>query len=230
MAITFVNSTFLAVGTGSTSWSIPTHSSREGGAAFLVAACFQQNSSVKAITDNAGNSYSSAIRVRNDTVAAAVDLWYATNISSASTRVTVTFSTTSTGGLVVGQFQGVSTGSALITTASSMAATDLSTVHDVPGVTPSQSGQLCFMLGRTLASTIGTVAVSSGYAVLEQHSTFSRSVVAYKFSTVNDATDARWTISSRSRAVTALALFSDTAGAAGFFGGRVSRLSLMGCG
>src|SRR3990167_1827510 len=120
MAIAFINSTGLRIAGSASTWSIPTHSSLEGGAALFVGLGLASSAvTVTGVTDNAGNVFSLAVARGTAKPAAGAELWYALNCSSASTRVSITLSGNSSGSLGLGQFRGVSTANALLETGSS---------------------------------------------------------------------------------------------------------------
>lgn len=148
MAITVINSTQRNFGNAAAStWGIATHSSRLGGAAFIVGITpGSSDVTVSGITDNAGNTYTLAVACASPKpTAAGAELWYATNISSASTRVEITLSGGSSGNVAILQADGVSTANALGITGSS-ANEDLSTIHTVVNITASADNSLLVAL------------------------------------------------------------------------------------
>ena len=82
MAITFINSTALTFGTAASTWSIPTHSSRLGGAAFIIGLGPASSAvTISTVTDNAGNVYLRAVARDTPRPAAGAEIWYALNCS-----------------------------------------------------------------------------------------------------------------------------------------------------
>ena len=136
----------------------------EGGAALLVGMGFESSVfTCSTVTDNAGNVYQRAVACPNPKPAAGAELWYATNISSASTRVHATLSGASSGSIAVGQFRGVSTANAILSTVSG-AITANSTVHSLPEITPSSANALVAAFYRCHASTMSPTAVDGGFS------------------------------------------------------------------
>lgn len=190
--ITFVNSTALTIATAASTWSIPTHSSRVGGAAFLVGLCPASSAvTVSTVTDNIGNTYTLAARAESPKPAAGAELWYATNISSASTRVSVTLSGLSSGSLAIGQWNGVSTGNAKGSTGSS-AITANSTVHTVVQITPSATGCLVVCLYRTHASTVVPVTMDDSQSTWVSTAMAARMIGGYKIQTAASTYTGQW--------------------------------------
>lgn len=216
MAIAFVNSTALTIGTAASTWSIPTHSSKAGGAAFIVGLGPASSAvTVSTITDNAGNVYKLAVRRDTPKPAASAELWYASNISSASTRVSVTLSGTSSGSMAVGQWTGVSTGTPLLETGSSANAAN-SSVHSASQITPSSANALVVAFSRVTASTIVPTALDGGMSAWVSTLAAVRTVGSYIIQTVPSTATGQW----RTAAATStglcmhaavIAAFSDTA-------------------
>jgi hypothetical protein len=229
MAITFLNSTGLLITVGNQStWSIPTHSSRLGGAAFVVGVGLASSVvTVSAMMDNAGNAYALAVRAVTPLPAAGAELWYATNISSASTRVSVTLSGNSSGSLGIGQFDGISTGGALDLTGSS-AITANSTSHGASQITPSTTNMVVVSFARLTASTLGTITNLGGMTTWISTASAVRTHGMYIIQTTASTATGSFTTSSNAQHAAVIAAFSDTAAPVLFSGG--SQLMLMGYG
>ena len=193
MAITFINSTALAITAGTAStWSILTHSSRMGGAAFIVGLGPASSAvTVSTITDNAGNVYRRGVARATPKPAAGAELWYAPNISSASTRVSVTLSGNSSGSMAVGQWNGVSTGTALDVTGSS-AITANSTVHGASEITPVNANSLVVMFSRAHASTMSPTALDGGQSAWVTTGGAVRTIGGYIIQTVASTATGQW--------------------------------------
>ena len=162
MAILFVNSTAGTRATAASTWSMATHSSKAGGAAFIVGLGPASSAvTISTVTDNTTNVYRLAVRCLTPKPAAGAELWYATNISSASTRISVTLSGNSSGSMGIGQFSGVSTANALGVTGSS-AVTAASTVHSASEITPTLPISLVVAFSRATASTIVPTTLDGG--------------------------------------------------------------------
>lgn len=236
MPIAFINSTTASAASGST-WTLPTHSWRVGGAAFIV--CLNPASSavtVSTITDNTTNIYRKAVAVGSPKPAVSAEIWYATNISSASTGISVLWSAASSGNLGIGQFDGVSTANALDVTGSS-AITANSTSHSAQTVTPSTANCLVVTCARVTASTISPIRSGANYTAFISTGVQPRTHCMYWIQGTPTATDGPWTNGGATTSTgttmhaEAIAVFFDTA-AGGGGGGSPTVLSggLLLCG
>jgi hypothetical protein len=212
MAIAFINSTVLTVATAASTWSIPTHSSIEGGAALIVGVGPASSGvSVQVMTDNIGNTYNTAVRC---TVAKPAlcnaELWYAMNISSLSTRISLTLTAASSGSVAVGQFRGVSTRLALDRTASSAIAAN-STSHGAAEITPSAANMVVVSYARMNASTIGTVTNLGGMTTWASTAAAVRQHGMYIIQGAASTCTGSFTTSSQCLHASVIAAFSDTA-------------------
>lgn len=215
--ISFVNSTAATIATAASTWSIATHSSRVGGAAFVVGLGPASSAvTISTVTDNAGNTYLLAARALTPIPAASAELWYATNISSASTRISVTLSGNSSGSLAVGQFNGISTGTPLLST-SYGAITAVSTVHSFAEITPSSDGALVVGFYRCHASTMVPTRVDGGFNQWVTTGGAVRTMGVYAMQGKASTATARWRTEAGSSGGVmhsgVLVAFSDTAGA-----------------
>lgn len=215
MAIAFVNSTALQISVGNQStWSIPTHSSRAGGAAFIVGLGMASTSvSASTVTDNAGNTYLKAIQTVSSKAQCA-ELWYATNISSASTRISVTNSGNSSGSLAVAQFTGISTANALLES-TWFGSTALSTVFVCPEFTPSSANAVVIMFARSNVSTMSPVAFDGGQTAWTSTGNAVRQVGGYVIQGAASTFTGQWrsgagTSTGRCQVGMVTAAFSDT--------------------
>lgn len=223
MAITFINSTALTIGTAASTWSIPTHSSKLGGAAFIVGLGPASSAvTISTITDNTTNVYRLAVRRDSPKPAASAELWYATAISSASTRVSVTLSGNSSGSLAVGQWNGVSTGNPLMERGDKVDGS-ASTVHSSTEITPSSANALVVAFARSNVSTISPVVADGGFSEWVTTGGAVRTVGLYLIQTVPTTASGQWRTDAanstgRAAVTEVIAAFSDTADAviAGF--------------
>lgn len=210
MAVSFINSTALTIATAASTWSIPTNSSIQGGAAFVVGIGPASSAvTVSAVTDNAGNAYQVAVARGTPKPAASAELWYATNISSLSTRISVTLSGASSGSIGVGQFDGVSTQNALLQTGSS-AITANSTSHGASEITPSQNNALVVSFARLTASSIGTVTNLGGMTTWLSTAAAVRTHGMYIIQGAASTCTGSFTTSSNAQHASVIAAFSDT--------------------
>lgn len=192
MAIAFVNSTAMTYGTAASTWSIPTHTSIAGGAAFVVGLGPASSAvTVSTVTDNTTNVYKLAVRRDSPKPAASAELWYVANISSLSTRISVTLSGTSSGAMAVGQFTGVSTANALGVTGSS-AVTANSSVHSASEITPTAANSLVVMFSRVTASTLAPTAFDDSFLPWTSTGFFGRTVGLYKIQGAASTATGQW--------------------------------------
>jgi hypothetical protein len=163
VAITVINSTARGIGAAASTWSIVPHSSKHGGAAYIVGVTFGSSDvSVVDITDTSGNVFALAAACPSPKpTACGAELWYATNVSSASTRIFLTISGASSGIVAILQADGVSTANALGVTGSS-ANEDLSTVHDVFDITPTAANSLVVSVYSNHDDTVAPVVSDGG--------------------------------------------------------------------
>jgi len=229
MAITFVSSTSATIGTSASTWSIQMPATLTGGAG-LVLGMGPASSAVpiSGVSDNTTNVWRSAVQVVGTrTVSAA--LWYASNISSASTRVSVTLSGASSGSLALGQWTGLSTKNALLETGSS-AITANSTSHSAAQILPSTTNGLVVSFCRLNASTLGTITNLGGMTAWT--STSATGVVRthglYIIQSAASTATGSFTTSSNAQHSAVIAAFSDTAAPRG--GKKGLRLTLAGAG
>ena len=210
MAIAFINSTGRTIGTAASTWSIPTHSSREGGAALFVGLGLASSAvTITGVTDNSGNAYALAMRRGTAKPAAGAELWYATNCSSASTRVSITLSGASSGSLGLGQFRGVSTANALLETGSS-AITANSTSHGASQITPSEANTLVLSFARLTASSVGSVTNLGGMTTWLSSGQAVRCHGMYIIQGAASTCTGSFTTSSNAMHASVIASFSDT--------------------
>jgi hypothetical protein len=223
MAVTFINSTGANIATAASTWSIPTHSSRVGGAAMVLGLGFGSSAvSVSTVTDNAGNVWKLAVAVPGNRPGGA-ELWYATNLSSNSTRVSVTLSGASSGGLALGQFDGVSTANALAAVGSSAQIANSTTFGASQITVPADGVAVSF--GRLQYSTLGTITNNGGMTTWISTASMVRSHGMYLLPGGAASTaQGQFTCSSRGLGAAVIAAFSDTVVA----GGGAFQFCLMG--
>ena len=212
MAFSFINSTALRIATSASTWSIPTHSSIQGGAGMVLGIGLASSAvTVSAVADNAGNAWQLAIARGTPKPAAGAELWYASNISSASTRVSITLSAGSSGGIALGQWSGMSTNNALLNTGSS-AITANSTSHSASEITPSSANALVVSFARLTASSIGNVSILGGMTswCSTAQELSSRSVGLYIIQGAGSTATGSFTTSSNAQHAAVIAAFSDT--------------------
>lgn len=226
MAITFLNSTGAQIATAASTWSIVPHSSLEGGAGLVLGFGMASTSvSVSTVTDNTTTVWRRAVAM-GSTRPVSVELWYATNLSSLSTRISATLSGNSSGTLGLGQFRGISTANALSVTGSS-AQNGNSTVWGASEITPLTDNQLVVSFGYLTFSTLGTITNLSGMTTWISTASIPRSHGMYEIQTVASTQSASWKTSSRGSGACVSAAFSDTAVLGG---GRLRGLRLLGVG
>jgi hypothetical protein len=162
MAIAFVSSTSATIGTAASTWSIQMPATPTGGAGLVLGLGPASSAvTISAVSDNTTNVWKLAVERDTPKPAAGAALWYCTNISSASTRVSVTLSGNSSGSLALGQWTGISTNNALLQTGSS-AITANSTNHGASEITPSTTNSLVVSFCRLNASTLGAITNLGG--------------------------------------------------------------------
>jgi len=237
MAIAFINSTTGPRATAQTTHSIVPHSSREGGAAFMIGMGLASSDvTVSTITDNVGNLYLRAVARGTPKPAAGAELWYATNISSGSTRIDITLSGNSSGSIAFSQFRGVSTANALLNTAAH-AITGNSTRHSAAptDITPTESSALVVAFHRTNASTMVPISVLGGMSVWAstQSTGAVRTVGLYEIQTAASTVSGTWLTAAATSTGTCMhaaviAAFSDTAAPPPPGGGGTYTVMLLG--
>ena len=137
-------------------------------------------------------------------------MWYATNISSGSTRVSVTLSGNSSGGLSLGQFRGISTANALKATGSS-AMTANSTVFGASQIAVGVD-EVAVSFARLTYSTIGLITNRGGMTTWISTASLPRTHGMYVINGASPSTaSGEFQTSSRGRGVGVIAAFSDTA-------------------
>lgn len=155
------------------------------------------------------------------------ELWYATAVSSNSTRISITLSATSSGAIGVGQFDGISTANALTVTGSS-AITANSTTHSVVEITPTTANQLVVSLHRLNASTVGTATNLGGMTTWLSTTAVERTHGMYIIQGAASTCTGTFTASSRCMHVGVIAAFSDTTAVASYQG--APTLAMLGVG
>lgn len=231
MAIAFINSTALTFGTAASTWSIPTHSSKSGGAAFIVGLGPASTAvTISTVTDNTTNVYQLAVR-RLSPLPAGAELWYVTNISSASTRISVTLSGNSSGSMAVGQWTGVSTANALDLTNTNIDAAN-STVHTCGEITPTTAGAVVVSFSRTNVSTISPTGLDGSILAWCSTGQAVRTVGNYIIQGAASTATGQWRTNAAGTSGGCLhsgviAAFGDT-GTAPIFGGSCESFALMG--
>ncbi len=233
MAITFINSTALTIGTAASTWSIPTHSSRLGGSAFVVGLGPASSAvTISAVSDNTTNTYLLAKRAVTPIPAASAELWYATGISSLSTRVSITLSGNSSGSIGLGQFSGVSTNNALLASTYG-AITANSTVHSLPQMTPSSNNALAVAYYRTHDDTMSPTAWDGSFIQWVSTGGAIRSLGGYIIQVAAATVTAQWRTNAAGTSggvqhSGVMAIFSDTQAAPPPFAGGVDCFSMLG--
>ena len=210
MAITFVNSTALTIATAASTWSIATASSRHGSALFVLG-LGPASSAVKAsaVTDNTTNVWQLAARAGPGKPAAGAELWFARNLSSASTRVSVTWSGATSGSLALAQFAGASTNVPWLR-GEGNAITANSTTHDATEVLPTQDNAVVITYARMNASTIGTITNGPSLTSWTSTAAAVRQHGMYWIQGAASTTRGRYTASSQCQHASVIAVFSDT--------------------
>jgi len=153
------------VATSASTWSIVTGGSSmaAGSAVVLGLGVASSVVTISTITDNTTNVYLLAVRRLTPLPACGAELWYCQGYSTASTRISVTLSATSSGGLGYANFVGFSTLTPLGGTASSGNSTN-SSVHSMTELTSTSNGALVISFSRVDVSTITPIRQTSSYA------------------------------------------------------------------
>ena len=206
MAVTFVSSTGLTIGASASTWSLPFASSMTDGAAILVGIGLASSVvTVSTVTDNTTNLYQLAVRLgAGPKPPDNVEIWYSLSISSLSTRISVTLSATSSGGIGAAQFTGLSSANALKETASSASITT-SSRHSAANITPSTTG-LLFVFAR-LNATQGAGSPTSNYIEWVDTNVIDRCYGMYQIQTTIADSSGTWTNSTAVFTGTCLAAF-----------------------
>ena len=232
VGIEFVNTIAATIGTAASTWSIATHSSKAGGAAFIVGVGVGSSAvTVSTMADNTTNVYLRAIVAATPRPVAGAELWYTRNISSASTRVSVTLSGSASGSIAVGQFTHLSTANTLDVVGERTSTAANSSLYGSSQVTPTSTDGLIVSFTRLTASTIGTITNLSTMTtwVSTQSTGVVRTHGMYGY-TVDAASTWTGSFKSSSKAVHAsvIAVFNDTFVAAVGGGGFQWAFSMMG--
>lgn len=207
MAISFVNSTGLTIGTAASTWSIPVQTGLTGGGALVVGIGCNTGVTVTAVTDNTANVYSSVVRANAPSTSSA-DLYFANVISSASTRISISLSGNSSGSIAVGHWTGISTANAVSTIGSSAISAN-STSHGASEVT--SSGCVFISFSRMTQSTIGTITNGSGMTTWLSTATAARTHAQYLIQGAAASTNSgAFTTSSNCQHAGVVAAFMDT--------------------
>lgn len=225
MAITFINTTAADITASASTWSIEVHSSRVGGGAYIVGiGTASSGVSVSSVGDNLGTQFSKASTMASprDDVA---EMWYLTNISSASTRVHVGLSAASSGGLAIAHFNGLSTANALRAFSGSENSTGNQSTHSAAQITP-DSTSVVVTFSRLVAGA-GATTPGANFTEWLDTGVILRSYGQYWIQTDNVATEGPWTGTSNTVNAQVMAAFADTfvAAAAGV---RRSNLLVLG--
>lgn len=159
----FVNSTAVTIATPASTWSIATHSSRVGGAGYVVGLgrAGDTFSGVTQVTDNLGTAYSTAVQFYSVNYAT-LELWYAPSVSSNSTRIHVTFAANASGSIAVGQWTGFPPTVGVTGSSESSPSSAISTSHSASEITPTLDNSLVVMFGRMSPSTGSPNALDGG--------------------------------------------------------------------
>ncbi len=213
MAITFINSTGASISAAASTWSLAINvagSTLQGGAALVVGLGPASSAvTVSAVTDNTTNVYRRAVQRATPKPAASAELWWASAISSASTRISVTLSGASSGSLGMGQFQQVSTANAVGVTGSS-AITANSTSHGASQITPTLANSLIVSYARMTASTVGTFTNLGGMTTWLSTVAANRSYGMYLIQGAASTVTGSFTTSSNAQHASVIAAFGDT--------------------
>ena len=165
MAITFVGTSTDAIATAQSTWSFIPPSTLEGGGAFVVPVQIgSTTATVSTITDNAGNTFKLAVRGGTPIpTGCSAEIWYALNISSGSTRISLTMSGLSTGRMGCLHASGVSTANALLQEGFNAEGT-ISSVHIAasPEITLAEANVLVVTASRQGPSTHLPVVADGG--------------------------------------------------------------------
>lgn len=214
MAITFTNSTGLTITAAASTWSIAPPVLIHGGQAFVLGLGPASSAvTVSTITDNTTNVYHRAVACPSPRPAAGAEIWYTTNLSSASTRISITLSGASSGSLGLAQFDGISTGNPLAGTASS-GVTGNSTTFRGGDLTPERDNCVAVSFERLTFSTIGTITNLGGMTTWISTGvgggTIPRTHGMYLIQGAASTVTGSFTTSSRGMGAGVIAAFSDT--------------------
>jgi hypothetical protein len=212
MAIAFVNSTGRDITVGASTWSMEYHTDRTGGAAYILGlGSGSSGVSVVSVADNNAVAFtkaSSASTVRGPSM----ELWYQLNISSASTRVHVTWSASCSGGLGLAQFTGISTASGFDQAVSSNSTT-ASSVHSAAPITPASTG-LVVTFSRASANVNGPITPGANFTEWISTTALLRSYGQYWIQPAIAQTEGDWVSTQQMVVSQSIAAFADTVGGA----------------
>lgn len=208
MAIAFVQAakalTNSSVTTQAVTWSGNTTTGN------FIVLCFgtvtNVTSAITSITDSQSNTYTRA--VGSNVSSAAIEIWYAQNITGGVTpTVTVTL-TTGRPLVTVTEFSGVALVDALDSVGS--AVFSATTAYSVGPITKNRSSNT-LVIGHTIANSAGSWTVGSGYSNLTQQvaSTTGAQGVESKVVSIADEQVATMTLSTSSLGRMTIATFSD---------------------
>lgn len=207
-SVLFVNSTSRTITAAASTWSIGVGELRVSTRNLLVLGLGTASSAVtiSAVSDELGNNWLQAVIDVTPLPAAVASLWYASSVSGSCTRVSVTLSGASSGGLSVGQFRNIT---GLDVTASSNITAN-STIHSAAELTPSAANALVVSYGRMTASTIGTITPAANYTAWATTNAAGtpRTVGLYWIQAAASTATGAWNTSSNCQHSAALAAFT----------------------
>ena len=206
MAISFIASTTVNIGTAASTWSINSSNVNSVATDNGWVLGLTHNSSavtVTAVTDDLGNAWSVAQQSAVTGSSARAAIWY-TRKYAASTRVSVTMSGSCSGTISlasVGRLGFPQVNGSTIQTGNS-------TSHNVASLTPASSG-IFFHLARCLFSTIGTNVTPSGWTIWASSAAQIRNIGFYQIQATADSTNCAWTTSSNTGQASVLVGFAE---------------------
>lgn len=214
-SLQFAQSKGGTIATSASTWSLACPANLSGGSAFIIGIGVASSAvTVSTITDNTTNVYLKAVARGTPRPVAGAELWYCNQCSSASTRISITLSATSSGSIGFLEFVGISTGTPLDQTASS-AITANSTSHSAAQITPSTLKNLAVSFCRLDQSTIGTVTTLGGMTRWISTNVAARTVGQYIIQAAASSVTGSFTTSSGCQHAAVLAVFNDTNAIAG---------------
>lgn len=220
MAISVISSTGAQFTSAQSTLTLGSPTGLVGGGAIIVCVGGQDSSgTASTVYDNTANVYVKAISTGNPNPLGGLSIWYATNISSLSTLISATMPTSTVGAIAALHVTGISTGTPLQGTASSVTA-GFSSVHNASNFTPSTHG-LAVAFG-TWNSAGGPIGQAPGANYTEWPSSVWSTMVFAEYWNQSSptATDGPYTSTTlNTKALEVLAYFSDTVGgaAAGYY-------------
>jgi hypothetical protein len=192
MAFTFANSITVrrgGAGVSESTWSLPSTAYAPIAGAGLVVGFNLASTvdTVSTVTDNTTNVFKLIARAPAEKTRSA-ELWYCSNIDSASTRISVTLSGNSSGNMWVSQFEGMSTGTP-VDQFETLNGTP-STEHAMTQITPTADNCLVVAFYANSGSTVVPVVFDD--AAFSSNISTQFCVAGYSIQTVASTATGQW--------------------------------------